>query len=80
MHTKYSDRYREIGRKISYYRNKIGLSQQELADKINISKSYMSKIEAPKSEKPCSIEVLFDIANALGVDITLLFDTKDLEE
>lgn len=36
---------------------KRGLSQDELADKIAISKSYLSKIEAPNSTKAYSLEV-----------------------
>nr|WP_244888645.1 helix-turn-helix transcriptional regulator [Pelosinus fermentans] len=34
---------------------KRGLSQDELADKIAISKSYLSKIEAPNSTKAYSL-------------------------
>ena len=73
MQTKYSDQYRDIGRRISFYRGKAGLSQQELADRVGISKSYLSKIEAPGSGKPCSLEVLYDISKALGIEIINFF-------
>ncbi|PKM79193.1 MAG: transcriptional regulator [Firmicutes bacterium HGW-Firmicutes-13] len=76
MSTKYWRRYRAIGRNIAFYRKKAGLSQQELADMVNISKSYISKIEAPNSVKSCSLEVLFDIADTLEVDITLLLKSN----
>lgn len=40
--------YRQIGAKIAYYRTIRGLSQEELADKIALSKSTLSKIERGK--------------------------------
>lgn len=67
--SRHQDKYRRIGNRIAYYRIKAGLSQQELADRINISKSYLSKIEAPGSIKTFSLEVLFDISDSLGIDI-----------
>ena len=62
------DKYREIGRRIAFYRNKRGISQEALGEKINYSKSYISKIEAPKSDVPYSLDVLFAIAAGLELD------------
>lgn len=73
MNKEHADRYKEIGRRISFYRKLRGLTQQELADKIGISKSHLSKIEAPSSSKYCSLAILFDIADGLGIDVVLLF-------
>lgn len=73
MKTSYDDRYRHIGRKIAYYRNMQGMSQEELADKIGISLSYLSKIEAPNSKKAYSLDVLFAIADGLNIDVIKLF-------
>jgi len=73
MKTSYDERYRQIAKKIAYYRMKRGLSQDELADKIAISKSYLSKIEAPNSTKAYSLDVLFAIADGLEVDIIKFF-------
>ncbi|NLW49031.1 MAG: helix-turn-helix transcriptional regulator [Firmicutes bacterium] len=71
-------RYKDIGRRIAFYRKSRGLSQEKLADLIGISKSYLSKIEAPSSEKFCSLTTLFDIADGLEVDIVeLLRDEMD---
>ncbi|MBP2658353.1 MAG: sinR 5 [Firmicutes bacterium] len=66
-------RYRQIAKKIVYYRNLRGLSQEEFADKIGISKSYLSKIEAPSSTKAYSLDVLFAIADGLDVDVIKFF-------
>jgi transcriptional regulator with XRE-family HTH domain len=78
MMDRYNQRYKEIGRRIAFYRKQRGLSQEQLADRIGISKSYLSKIEAPSAEKFCSLMILFDIAAGLGVDIVrLLSDEVD---
>ena len=49
------------------------LAVEELAEKINMSTSYISKIEAPNSAMTFSLEVLFEISLALNIDIALLF-------
>ncbi|QDR81795.1 helix-turn-helix domain-containing protein [Sporomusa termitida] len=67
------ERYRQIAKKIVYYRIRRGLSQDELADKVGISKSYLSKIEAPNSAKAFSLDVLFAIADGLEVDVIQFF-------
>lgn len=69
MSLKYSEKYKNIGIKISKYRIKRGLTQEELANKIGISYSYLTQIEAPNVVKKMSLEVLFDIAKALNIDI-----------
>lgn len=67
------ERYRQIAKRIVHYRMRKGLSQEELANKIGISKSYLSKIEAPNSTKAFSLDVLFAIADGLEVDVIKFF-------
>jgi len=69
MSLKHSERYKNIGIKISKYRNKGGLTQEELANKVGISYSYITQIEAPNVVKKMSLEVLYDIADTLKIDI-----------
>lgn len=69
MNFKYSERYKNIGIKISKYRNKKNLTQEELANKVGISYSYLTQIESPNVVKKMSLEVLFDIADVLNIDI-----------
>ena len=69
MSLKHSERYKNIGIKISKYRIKKGLTQEQLANNVGISYSYMTQIEAPNVVKKMSLEVLFDIADVLKVDI-----------
>jgi transcriptional regulator with XRE-family HTH domain len=73
MKTSYDERYRQIAKRIIYYRNMRGLSQEALADKIGISKSYLSKIEAPNSTKAYSLDALFAIADGLEVEVMQFF-------
>lgn len=77
MASKYSHRYKKIGQLIQYYRKQKGLTQEELADKISISKSYLTKIEAPNCDKSFSLEVLFEIADALEMPVNELLDNID---
>ena len=69
MSLKHDKKYKKIGIKISEYRLKRKLTQEELANKVGISYSYLTQIEAPNVVKKMSLEVLFDIADALQVDI-----------
>lgn len=67
--------YFEIGQKIRKYRKEKGLSQEQLAEKVNISVTHMSHIETANTK--LSLPVLVDIANVLQVQTDrLLFDHK----
>lgn len=70
---KYDKKYIDIGKKISIYRKQKELTQEELANKVGISYSYLTQIEAPNVVKKMSLEVLFDITNVLEIDIKVLF-------
>jgi transcriptional regulator with XRE-family HTH domain len=70
MGSKHNDRYREIGQAIQRQRKLKGLTQEELAEKLSISLSYLTKIEAQNCDKPFSLEVLFDIADALDMKVS----------
>lgn len=67
-------RYIEIGYNISYFRKHLGLTQEQLAEKLNISRQHLGAIEAPNIVRPVSLELLFNIADALQVDVRDLLD------
>ena len=52
-----------IGQQIRYYRNEKKLSQEELANKVFITREYLGSIEI--GAKTASLELLVLIANAL---------------
>ena len=61
---------------IKYYREQTGLTQVQLSEQLQISISYLSKIEASGCTKSLSISVLNHIANTLNVDIKEFFQRK----
>lgn len=67
MKEKYFDKYRTIGLKISYYRKLRGLTQEQLAEKINKNLAFIGAVEAPNVNRTVSLDTLFDIAEALDV-------------
>jgi len=62
------DRYIQLGIAIATLRKIRGLSQEQLAERANVSRSHISSIEAPGIARPFSLEVFFNIADALDVD------------
>lgn len=67
-------RYIEIGYNIQYYRKHKGLTQEQLAEMLGISRQHLGAIEAPKLVRAVSLDLLFRIADVLEIDIRLLLD------
>ena len=67
MKEKYFEKYRTIGLKISYYRKLRGLTQEQLAEKIEKNLAFIGAVEAPNVNRTISLDTLFDIAEALDV-------------
>lgn len=62
------DRFIQLGVAIAALRRLRGLSQEKLAEKAGISRSLVSAIEAPGIANGFSLEVFFNIADALEID------------
>ncbi len=69
MNMKYEVKYRELGLKIAYFRRLRGLTQEELAERIDKSAAFIGHVEAPNVYKAVSLDTLFDIAEVLGVPV-----------
>ena len=65
---------RLLGLTIAYYRRAKGMTQAELAEAVHISRTHMSNIEAPNTKTSISLNLLFDIAEALDIPVKELFD------
>lgn len=77
MNQKHSKEYKSIGQTIKKYRKLRGLTQEQLADMVCISISYLTKIEAPNCDQPFSLEVILDISEVLDISVhQLLEDVK----
>lgn len=74
MDEKRKQEYKMIGLNIAYYRKLKGITQLQLAEQINISRTHMSNIEAPNMPTSISLDRLFDIADALEVPVASLLD------
>ncbi len=62
----------EIGRKIKRLRISLNLTQEELADRTELSKSFISQVERDLTSP--SIATLVDILQALGTNLKEFFD------
>ena len=62
------DRFIQLGITIAALRKMRGLSQEKLAEMAHISRSHLSSIEAPNIVRPFSLDVFYNIADALDVD------------
>lgn len=63
------DRYRQIGARIAYYRRMQGLTQEEMATRLSISGSYLSRIERGRIVSNISVGLLLNIAQELKLDV-----------
>ena len=69
----------KIGKKIKDLRNKYNLTQEELADRLELSKGYISQLENDLTEP--SLSSLEDIVHALGTNLSDFFkDDKQSDQ
>lgn len=74
------DRFIQLGITISSMRKLRGMSQEQLAEKACCSRSHISSIEAPNSVQPFSLEVLFNISDALEVKPSDLLKASEISD
>ena len=74
MSMKHYEKMKNLGLNIAYYRRKKNISQIQLAEMINISRTHMSRIET--AECAPSLEVIFDICTALEITPANLFEIR----
>lgn len=70
--------YKGLGERIRKERLRLSLTQEKLAEKVNISESFMGHIE--RGGRKLSVDTLVNIANELNVSIDyLLLDSVEPE-
>jgi len=76
MNLMYGNEYMQLGLKIAYYRKLRGLTQEQLAEKIDRAAAFIGHVEAPNVNKAISLDTLFEIAKVLNVPAYkfLMFD------
>lgn len=75
MQNKQIDNYKKLGLNIAYYRKLKDLSQSQLAEKIDISRTHMSRIE--NADCAVSLDVIFSICDTLEITPNKLFEFRD---
>ncbi len=68
----------DIGKRIRDLRNRNGLTQQELADRTELTKGYISQLE--RGQVSPSLITLFDLIECLGTTPADFFKTKGPEQ
>ncbi|BBB89686.1 helix-turn-helix domain-containing protein [Methylomusa anaerophila] len=73
MKDKYKSYYQEVGERITFYRKRRGMTQQELALQINCSTEYLNQIENYdiNSDFSWPLDLLFAISDALEIDVLI---------
>ena len=76
MREDYRERFRILGLRIAYYRKMRGMTQEQFAEAIGRSVSFVSQIEANNAAevKGVSLEMLFLMSEKLGVSMARLFE------
>ena len=75
MQKRQNDKYKYLGLNIAYYRKERGLSQSQLAELVDISRTHMSRIET--ADCAVSLDVVFDICDVLHIKPCKLFDFRE---
>jgi len=71
MNSKHKQKYKILGLNIAYYRKLNGYTQESLAEKLNLDRTTISKIELATSG--VSLDVIFDIADLFNIPPEKLF-------
>ena len=67
----------ELGYNIAYYRKHAGLTQEQLAEALGVSRQHIGAIEAPNILRPISLDLLFNISTVLEVDPAKLLTFRE---
>lgn len=72
-----ADPKKVIGSIINKHRNEMKLTQQQLAKKASLSRSYIADIEAGRYSP--SVKSLISIANVLKLDLNFLLEMTEIQ-
>lgn len=75
MKEEFKELYQQFGLNVVYYRKKKRLSQTQLAELVDIHRTYVSSIELGKVS--VSFDVLFRLAQVLEVPVSKLFEIRE---
>lgn len=71
--------YKQLGKRIRTERQNLNLTQEKLAEKVEVSEAYIGQIE--RGERNLALDTLVRLANSLGVTVDyLLKDSIEVDE
>lgn len=71
MNDKFYLEYRNLGLSVAYFRKFHGLTQQNIADKMNVSYETISRIE--NANTGITLDMLFQLSKAIETPLSELF-------
>ena len=66
------ERKENLSYAIVCYRKKKGYSQEQMAERLGISRQHLASVEAPGMDRGVSLDLLFNIAAVLDIEPYLL--------
>lgn len=75
MKDAYRNQYQQFGLNVVYYRKKMRLSQSQLAEMVDIHRTYVSAIELGKVS--VSFDILFKLAEVFEIPPSKLFEFRE---
>lgn len=66
------EKVKNFGLRVKFFRNKLQLSQDELAERANLHRTYVGAVE--RGERNISLNNIFKLANALEIETKELFE------
>lgn len=69
------EKYKLLGLNVSYYRRRCGLTQEQLAEMVNIDRTHVGNLELARAGT--SLDVVFRISDALEVPVHKLFEFRN---
>lgn len=70
------EKYRNLGLSISYFRRLRGLTQQTVADRMDVSYETISRIE--NANTGISLDMLFELSKAIDTPLSEIFEHAGL--
>ena len=74
MKEKFQDKYKKLGLNIAYYRKLCSLTQEQLAERLDLDRTTVSKIEL--AAVGVSLDVLFEMAEVFGISPEKLLEMR----
>ena len=75
MDARQIEKYRSLGLNVSYYHRRRGLTQERLAEIVDIDRTNVGNLELARAGT--SLDVIFRISDALEVPVHKLFEFRD---